>query len=34
MRFDTVVEGAVWDEDGEHWTVNIAGGERLHARCC
>ncbi|MCW2801427.1 MAG: monooxygenase [Aeromicrobium sp.] len=32
MRFDTVVEGAVWDEDSEHWTVNIAGGERLHAR--
>ena len=32
MRFDTVVEGAVWDEDGNHWTVNVAGGERLHAR--
>lgn len=32
MRFDTVVEGAVWDEDNRHWTVNIAGGERLHAR--
>ena len=31
MRFDTVVEGAVWDDDG-HWTVNLAGGERLHAR--
>jgi len=32
MRFDTVVDGAVWDDDGKHWTVNIAGGERLHAR--
>lgn len=32
MRFDTVVEGAVWDEDHQHWTVNIAGGELLHAR--
>ncbi|MEO6604148.1 MAG: NAD(P)/FAD-dependent oxidoreductase [Aeromicrobium sp.] len=32
MRFNTVVEGAVWDADNEHWTVNIAGGERLHAR--
>ncbi|MEJ7634900.1 NAD(P)/FAD-dependent oxidoreductase [Aeromicrobium sp.] len=21
MRFDTVVEGAVWDEDNAHWTV-------------
>ncbi|KRC65235.1 monooxygenase [Aeromicrobium sp. Root236] len=31
MRFDAVVEGAVWDDDG-HWTVNLAGGERLHAR--
>lgn len=32
MRFDTLVEGAVWDEDASHWTVNIAGGERLNAR--
>ena len=32
MRFNTVVEGAVWDADNEHWTVNIAGGDRLHAR--
>ena len=32
MRFDTVVEGAVWDEDDEHWTVSIAGGEPVHAR--
>ncbi|MCW2771590.1 MAG: monooxygenase [Aeromicrobium sp.] len=32
MRFDTLVEGAVWDEEQHHWTVSIAGGERLHAR--
>lgn len=32
MRFGTVVEGAVWDEDAKHWTVDIAGGARLHAR--
>ncbi|MCW2825794.1 MAG: monooxygenase [Aeromicrobium sp.] len=32
MRFDTVVEGAVWDEDRSHWSVGIAGGERVHAR--
>lgn len=32
MRFDTVVDGAEWDEDGQHWTVRIAGGERLRAR--
>ncbi|GAA3519327.1 NAD(P)/FAD-dependent oxidoreductase [Aeromicrobium panaciterrae] len=32
MRFNCVVEGAVWDADHQHWTVNVAGGERLHAR--
>lgn len=32
MRFDTVVEGARWDEDGQHWTVRIAGGEPVRAR--
>ncbi len=32
MRFNAVVEGAVWDAENEHWTVNVAGGERLHAR--
>ncbi len=32
MRFNSVVEGAVWDAENEHWTVNVAGGERLHAR--
>jgi len=32
MRFDSVVEGAVWDAENEHWTVNIAGGERINAR--
>ncbi len=32
MRFNTVVEGAVWDGDNQHWIVNVAGGERLNAR--
>lgn len=32
MRFDTVVEGAMWDDDARHWAVTIAGGEVLRAR--
>lgn len=32
MRFDTVVEGATWDEDRQHWTVDVAGGERVRGR--
>lgn len=32
MRFDTLVQGAIWDDDAQHWTVSIAGGEILHAR--
>ncbi|WP_456696566.1 flavin-containing monooxygenase [Aeromicrobium sp. P5_D10] len=32
MRFDTVVEGALWDEDEQYWTVTVAGGEPLRAR--
>ena len=31
MRFDTVVEGAQWDEDAQEWEVRVAGGERLRA---
>ena len=31
MRFGTVVEGAVWDEDAQEWEVRVAGGERLRA---
>jgi cation diffusion facilitator CzcD-associated flavoprotein CzcO len=31
MRFDTVVTGAVWDEEAAHWTVAIEGGERVTA---
>jgi cation diffusion facilitator CzcD-associated flavoprotein CzcO len=32
MRFDTLVDGARWDEDAQHWVVQIAGGEPLTAR--
>ncbi|HET9422654.1 MAG TPA: NAD(P)/FAD-dependent oxidoreductase [Nocardioides sp.] len=31
MRFDTVVNGAVWDEGQQHWTIGIDGGERVTA---
>jgi cation diffusion facilitator CzcD-associated flavoprotein CzcO len=31
MRFDTVVSGAVWDQDAGHWTVSIEGGETVSA---
>lgn len=31
MRFDTLVEGARWDEDAQEWEVRIAGGERLRS---
>ena len=31
MRFGTVVQGAVWDEDAQEWEVRVAGGERLRA---
>ncbi len=31
MRFDTVVTGAVWDADEEHWVVSIEGGETVTA---
>lgn len=32
MRFNTVVEGARWDEDAAVWHVALAGGETLTAR--
>ncbi|OBI17258.1 MULTISPECIES: NAD(P)/FAD-dependent oxidoreductase [unclassified Mycobacterium] len=32
MRFNTVVEGARWDEDAHRWRVELAGGETLTAR--
>ena len=31
MRFDTVVSGAVWDQDAGQWTVSIEGGETVSA---
>lgn len=32
MRFDTVVDGATWDEDNAQWTVRCSGGEQLTAK--
>jgi len=32
MRFNTVVEGARWDDDAEVWRVALAGGETLTAQ--
>ena len=32
MRFNTVVEGARWDEEASVWRVAVAGGETLSAR--
>lgn len=32
MRFEVVVESAVWDEDNQVWNVHVAGGETLTAR--
>ncbi|MEV6066337.1 NAD(P)/FAD-dependent oxidoreductase [Nocardia sp. NPDC052001] len=32
MRFDTVVGGARWDEEQQHWVVAIENGESLTAR--
>ena len=32
MHFGTRVEGARWDEDAQHWTVDVADGEPVHAR--
>ncbi|MEC3953544.1 NAD(P)/FAD-dependent oxidoreductase [Nocardia sp. CDC153] len=32
MRFNTVVGGARWDEEQQHWVVSIENGESLTAR--
>jgi cation diffusion facilitator CzcD-associated flavoprotein CzcO len=32
MRFNTIVEGARWDEDARMWRVDLAGGETLTTR--
>jgi cation diffusion facilitator CzcD-associated flavoprotein CzcO len=32
MRFNTVVDGARWDEDSQVWVVTLAGGETLTTR--
>ena len=32
MRFNTIVEGARWDEETKVWRVALAGGETLTAR--
>ncbi|MGZ5402259.1 MAG: flavin-containing monooxygenase [Aeromicrobium sp.] len=32
MRFNTVVEGARWDEDNQFWIVNIADSESISAK--
>lgn len=32
MRFGTVVEGAVWDEDSSTWSLSLEGGETVRGR--
>ncbi|WP_433684263.1 flavin-containing monooxygenase [Nocardia sp. CA-119907] len=32
MRFGTVVDGARWDEEHQHWAVSITGGETVTGR--
>ena len=32
MRFNTAVESARWDEDGQSWHIALAGGETLTSR--
>ena len=32
MRFNTIVEGARWDDDAQVWRVALAGGETLSAQ--
>ncbi|MFF7939254.1 flavin-containing monooxygenase [Nocardia gamkensis] len=32
MRFGTVVDGARWDEERQHWVVSIAGGQTVTGR--
>ncbi|MGD9619460.1 MAG: flavin-containing monooxygenase [Mycolicibacterium sp.] len=32
MRFNTIVEGARWDEDAQVWLVSLTGGETLRSQ--
>lgn len=32
MRFNTLVDGARWDDDAQYWHVLLAGGETITAR--
>ncbi len=32
IRFHTTVQGARWDEDAQHWSVSLTGGETLTTR--
>jgi cation diffusion facilitator CzcD-associated flavoprotein CzcO len=32
MRFNTVVEGARWDDDAQIWRIEVSGGETLSAQ--
>ncbi|MEU1544214.1 NAD(P)/FAD-dependent oxidoreductase [Nocardia sp. NPDC005745] len=32
MRFGTVVDGARWDEERQHWVVSVAGGQTVTGR--
>ncbi|MGE2735129.1 flavin-containing monooxygenase [Mycolicibacterium vaccae] len=32
MRFNTVVDGARWDEDTQQWVVSLAGGQTLRSQ--
>jgi cation diffusion facilitator CzcD-associated flavoprotein CzcO len=32
IRFNAAVEGARWDEEGQHWSVSISGGDTITAR--
>jgi cation diffusion facilitator CzcD-associated flavoprotein CzcO len=32
MRFNTLVEGARWDEDTQDWRIEVSGGETLSAQ--
>ncbi|WP_174187161.1 flavin-containing monooxygenase, partial [Nocardia barduliensis] len=32
MRFGTLVDGARWDDEQQHWVVSIAGGETITGR--
>ena len=32
MRFNTIIDGARWDEDADVWVIDVAGGETLTAK--